>query len=281
MKILLFLIAGFTLTNNCYGQNRYSKVIIEFDVQRDTVYTKVDIAGDIPESIITRFEITQRLRTSSILANRAKRGKYTVIVQFILDKEGQVSDVKPMTSHGFGMEEEAVRAIKKGPKWLPATSTLRPVKRYRSAYDFYVFNTDSIVKAIDSSKILSVKNFRITARKKVLHSIGYTYYSDKNEIVKITREFSDKIDSIGQTFYLQKGKLFYATERIVSHYKKDNVVDSITWSGSFYFLEGKLVYHDTLGHGKSEHENWDPETAMLSAFKDAKRDIYRYKKKKS
>ena len=44
-------------------------------------------------------------------------GTYTVVVQFVVDKEGNVSDVKALTSHGYGMEDEAVRVIKKGPQW--------------------------------------------------------------------------------------------------------------------------------------------------------------------
>jgi hypothetical protein len=281
MKILLFIIAGFIITNNCYGQKSYGKLVVEFDVKSDTVYTKADLTGDLPDSVIAWInDITKKLSTSAILKNHPKKGKYSVTVQFILDKEGQVSDVKALTNHGYGMEEEAVRAIRKGPKWLPSPTNGRPVNRYRSAHDFYLFNTDSIVKAIDHSKNLTSTNFTITAHKKVRHSILYTLHSDLNGIVKISRQFSYKNDSISQTFYLQKDKLIYATEKIVSHYKNDNVVDSITWGGSFYFLEGKLIYHNTLGHGKSEDENWDPQKTMLRAYEESKRDIERYKKNK-
>jgi protein TonB len=48
-----------------------------------------------------------------------------------VDKEGNISDVRPLSSHGFGMEEEAMRVIKKGPKWSPAVQNGRQVKAYR------------------------------------------------------------------------------------------------------------------------------------------------------
>jgi protein TonB len=54
-----------------------------------------------------------------------------VVVQFVVDKEGKISDVKAMTSHGFGMEEEAVKVIRKGPNWVPAVQNGRNVKAYR------------------------------------------------------------------------------------------------------------------------------------------------------
>ncbi|MEQ1678624.1 MAG: energy transducer TonB, partial [Chitinophagaceae bacterium] len=36
-----------------------------------------------------------------------------------------------LTNHGYGMEEEAMRVIKKGPKWTPAVQNGRQVKAYR------------------------------------------------------------------------------------------------------------------------------------------------------
>ena len=52
-------------------------------------------------------------------------------MQFIVDKEGNISDVKSLTDKGFGMEEEAMKIIKRGPKWTPAVQNGRNVKAYR------------------------------------------------------------------------------------------------------------------------------------------------------
>jgi protein TonB len=54
-----------------------------------------------------------------------------VIIQFIVDLDGSLSEVKALTLHGFGMEEEAIRVIKAGPKWEPAIQNGRKVKAYR------------------------------------------------------------------------------------------------------------------------------------------------------
>lgn len=61
----------------------------------------------------------------------APAGTYTVVVQFIVDKDGSVSDIKALTRHGFGMEAEVVRMIKKSPKWSPAIQCGKPVRAYR------------------------------------------------------------------------------------------------------------------------------------------------------
>jgi protein TonB len=63
--------------------------------------------------------------------NGAPEGTYTTVVQFVVDKEGNISDVHALTNHGYGMEEEAMRVIKKGPKWTPAIQNGRQVKAYR------------------------------------------------------------------------------------------------------------------------------------------------------
>ena len=41
--------------------------------------------------------------------NRAPEAFHTVMVQFIVNKEGEVTDIKPR--FGFGMEEEVIRIL--------------------------------------------------------------------------------------------------------------------------------------------------------------------------
>src|ERR1051325_9325111 len=63
--------------------------------------------------------------------NGAPAGNYTVYVQFIVDKEGRISNVTATTHYGYGMEQEAIKVIQKGPKWTPAIQYGRNVKAWR------------------------------------------------------------------------------------------------------------------------------------------------------
>ncbi len=63
--------------------------------------------------------------------NGAPAGNHTVEIQFVVDIEGNVSDIKAVTNLGYGMEQEAVRVIKKATKWEPAIQNGRKVKAYR------------------------------------------------------------------------------------------------------------------------------------------------------
>lgn len=63
--------------------------------------------------------------------NGAPPGKHTVIIQFVVDIDGSVSDIRPLTGIGYGMEQEAIRVLKKAAKWIPAIQNGRHVQAYR------------------------------------------------------------------------------------------------------------------------------------------------------
>jgi protein TonB len=59
--------------------------------------------------------------------NGAPSGKYTVTISFRVDKDGNISEVIAENNPGYGTSEEAVRVIKKGPRWTPAVQNGRNV----------------------------------------------------------------------------------------------------------------------------------------------------------
>ncbi|MCD2421961.1 energy transducer TonB [Niabella pedocola] len=93
------------------------------------VFTKVDqdarYSGDW-----SRY-LTQNLRGEVPVENGANPGNYQTIIQFVVDVEGNVSDVKVIKDPGYGMGAEAVRAIKQSGKWKPAMMNGKNVKAYR------------------------------------------------------------------------------------------------------------------------------------------------------
>jgi len=63
-------------------------------------------------------------------ADDAESGDATVVVQFIVDKEGNVSDVEALSGPA-GLQKEAVRVIRLSGKWEPAIQNGRPVRSYK------------------------------------------------------------------------------------------------------------------------------------------------------
>ena len=96
------------------------------------IFDKVEIEAKFPGGDGKWRQYLERNCNAQVATDAgAPEGTYTTLVQFVVDKEGNISDVKAMTNHGYGMEEEAVRVIKKGPNWTPAVQNGRQVKAYR------------------------------------------------------------------------------------------------------------------------------------------------------
>jgi len=110
------------------------KQIVEVKKEEDEnkIFDKVEIEAEFPGGDSKWRQYLERNANGQVATdNGAPEGTYTVVVQFVVDKEGNISDVRSLTNHGYGMEEEAIRVIKKGPKWNPAIQNGRKVKAYR------------------------------------------------------------------------------------------------------------------------------------------------------
>ncbi len=106
------------------------KGIIEPKVEREPEEprTTVDVSAKFEGNSIKFLQ--KNLNAEVPVNNGAGPGRYSVVVQFVVDKEGNVSDIKALTHHGYGVEEEAVRVLKKAPKWQAAIAAGYLVKAY-------------------------------------------------------------------------------------------------------------------------------------------------------
>lgn len=98
----------------------------------NTIFTSVEIEAEFPGGLgaWSRY-LHKTLNSNAPIDNGAPSGSYTIMVQFIVDKQGNISDVKALTNHGYGMEEEAIRVIRRGPSWTPAIQNGNKVNAYR------------------------------------------------------------------------------------------------------------------------------------------------------
>ena len=107
----------------------------------DKVFQKVEIDAEFPGGVSgwTRYVTREIERNIDELQDDGRSG--TIVVLFIVDKEGQVSEVRALPCSEAGvarclppnskLAEIAVSAIRKGPKWKPAVQNGRNVKAYR------------------------------------------------------------------------------------------------------------------------------------------------------
>ncbi len=98
----------------------------------DMKFDKVEVEASYPGGDKAwRDFLTRNLNANVAFDNGSPYGKFTVIVQFVVNKEGMVSDIKALTNHGYGMEEEVLRIMKRSGNWIPAVTDGRPVNAYR------------------------------------------------------------------------------------------------------------------------------------------------------
>ena len=76
--------------------------------------------------------LLRNLNAQTPVDNNAPQGNYKVLIQFVVDIDGTVSDIKPLTNLGYGLEQEAIRVLKKAKNWEPAIQNGRKVKAYRT-----------------------------------------------------------------------------------------------------------------------------------------------------
>jgi protein TonB len=106
--------------------------VIEAPKEDDnTVFTKVEVEAQFPggEAKWNQFVQREVERHIDDLVEDGQAG--TCEVQFIVDKEGNVSNVEALTMKGTVLARIATDAIRRGPKWIPAIQNGRQVKAWR------------------------------------------------------------------------------------------------------------------------------------------------------
>lgn len=99
--------------------------------EEDLPFTKVEVDASFPGGMAAwqRF-LNKNFRYPDDAQNNEIQG--TVVVQFIVDKEGNVSDIQVLSGpEQGGLREEAMRVIRKSGKWIPAIQNGNNVKAYR------------------------------------------------------------------------------------------------------------------------------------------------------
>ncbi len=61
------------------------------------------------------------------VVNGAPKGQYQVLLNFVVNSNGEVVNVLATNNPGYGTASEAIRIIEKGPKWIPAVQNGKKV----------------------------------------------------------------------------------------------------------------------------------------------------------
>lgn len=153
-KFILFVIvitihvSGFSKINgNEYKVNDTiiaSEISIIYTTKKEEdinkVYTEVETKAEFPGGINGWIKYLERnINRDLPYKNGAPPGRYTVLLSFVVAKDGTISEIKAETDPGYGSKEEAIRLMAKSPKWKPAFQNGRNVfYRHKQSITFLV-----------------------------------------------------------------------------------------------------------------------------------------------
>lgn len=150
-KILLFLFV--IISNSLFSQEPPPPPPI--DTTEGNIFEKVDVEATFQGGEAAwRKYLEKNLNPNVPVEHGAPIGIYTVIVQFIVDKTGAISDIKTLTNFGYGMEQEVMRIMRNCPMWTPARQNKRPVKAYRKQPITFVIDDESVEIIMNEKYVL-------------------------------------------------------------------------------------------------------------------------------
>lgn len=115
---------------SCYSQEVKTESLVP---EKDTVATSEPAYIEVEESPKFPGGDAGRIRFLQENINYPKKARKkgiqgTVYVSFIIEKSGHVSEAWVVRGIGGGCDEEAIRVIKKMPRWKPGKQSGKPVR---------------------------------------------------------------------------------------------------------------------------------------------------------
>ena len=123
--VCCFLIAAFVVNAQTEQVVEVKPAMTQAEID-DKIFTKVEIESTFPGGDKAWHSyILSNIRYPKKAVKKKIQG--TVMLQFMVSKEGKVSDIHVFRSVDPLLDEEAIRLIKNSPDWIPAVQNGRKV----------------------------------------------------------------------------------------------------------------------------------------------------------
>jgi len=100
---------------------------------RNLVFEKTEVDASVDLALWRKHLETNLPPYLEQAANKnMKPGQYTVIIRFIVERNGSLSNVVALNDVGYGLTAAAMRVVRTGPKWKPAEQNGRLVRSYHT-----------------------------------------------------------------------------------------------------------------------------------------------------
>ena len=123
MRNILFLLLCFGIFQNAQSQTDSSKAQPKED---NSVYNSagIEVKPEFKGGLSKFYTyIIKNYRSPDVPGLKGQ-----VLVSFVIEKDGSITDIKVLKDIGYGSGEEAIRVLKNCPKWTPAEQNGKTVR---------------------------------------------------------------------------------------------------------------------------------------------------------
>jgi protein TonB len=139
------------------------------------IFIKAEKEPEFPGGNVAWRNFLQKHLNASVPVDKgAPAGAYTVIIEFIVDEQGNISNLKSLTENGYGTEEEVLRIMQYSPNWTPAIQNGRNVSFLRKQPVTFVItdasdNQTTLTLTIKSGADISVSQLQSIPYSKLIN----------------------------------------------------------------------------------------------------------------
>ncbi|MBI3140018.1 MAG: energy transducer TonB [Sphingobacteriales bacterium] len=192
-----FQFPAFLLLSCLFAINISAQSLSADSADKDEIrlFERVEVEAGYPGGTDAwRKFLTKTINASVPTDHKSPAGTFTVVIQFIVNKDGTLADFKALTSLGYGMETEVIRVLKLSGKWTPAVQNGRPVRAYRKQPVTFLVEEDGF-------EILTSEPYTLFTNRE--NAVRIKVHKVKPEDVQVTVS-QGSITSLGEGNYIVK-----------------------------------------------------------------------------
>lgn len=122
---IFFFVSVFLSSVSAFSQNDIPEKPVEDKIiDENEIYHQVEQRPEFPGGLQAFYEFVGK----NYRVPKVKSLKGKVFVQFVIEKDGSVTDIKVVRDLGHGTAKEAIRVLKKSPKWTPGVQNGKNVR---------------------------------------------------------------------------------------------------------------------------------------------------------
>lgn len=122
---VLYALLSFAFSTKATAQKASNKA----DVKEKDLYVLADVEKlpEFPGGLTEFYKfIGENFKMPAAVGKNKIEGK--TYMQFVIEKDGTLSDIITLKDSGYGIGDEAIRVLKLSPKWIAATQKGKPVR---------------------------------------------------------------------------------------------------------------------------------------------------------